>query len=68
MLWLFNTVGLLVLIANISTFKAQVDPTQLGAAYYLAVINVPTMVVVHILIFAYLLRRRATKRAPAVTA
>jgi hypothetical protein len=39
---LFNTVGLLDLIyANISTFKDQVDPTQLGTAYYLAVINVP---------------------------
>ena len=49
MLWLFNTVGLLDLIyANISTFKDQVDPTQLGAAYYLAVINVPAMVVVHV--------------------
>ena len=69
MLWLFNTVGLLDLIyANISTFKDQVDPTQLGAAYYLAVINVPAMVVVHIIVFAYLLRRRVTKRAPAVTA
>ena len=64
MLWLFNTVGLLDLIyANISTFKDQVDPTQLGAAYYLAVINVPAMVVVHVLIFAYLLRRRPTNWA-----
>jgi hypothetical protein len=64
MLWLFNTVGLLDLIyANISTFKDQVDPTQLGAAYYLAVINVPAMVVVHVLIFAYLLRRRETNWA-----
>jgi hypothetical protein len=68
-LWLFNTVGLLDLIyANISTFKDQVDPTQLGAAYYLAVINVPAMVVVHIIVFAYLLRRGVTKRALAVTA
>ncbi len=57
MLWLFNTVGLLDLIyANISTFKDHVDPAQLGATYYLAVLNVPAMVVVHVLIFAYLLR------------
>jgi hypothetical protein len=62
MLWLFNIVGLLDLIyANISTFKDQVDPAQLGAAYYLAAVNVPAMVVVHILIFAYLLRRATTK-------
>lgn len=59
MVWLFNTVGLLDLIyANISTFKDHVDPAQLGASYYLAVLNVPAMVVVHVLIFAYLLRRR----------
>jgi hypothetical protein len=58
MLWLFNIIGLLDLIyANISTFKDHVDPAQLGAAYYLAVINVPAMVVVHVLIFTYLLRR-----------
>jgi hypothetical protein len=52
MLWLFNIVGLLDLIyANIATFKEHVDPVQLGTSYYLAVINVPALVVVHILIF-----------------
>ena len=59
MVWLFNIVGLLDLIyANISTFKDHVDPTYLGVSYYLAVVNVPAMVVVHFLIFAYFLRRR----------
>lgn len=59
MVWLFNVVGLLDLVyANISTFKDHVDPTYLGVSYYLAVLNVPAMVVVHVLIFAYLLRRR----------
>lgn len=58
MVWLFNIVGLLDLIyANISTFKDQVDPTYLGVSYYLAVINVPAMVVVHVVIFVYLIRR-----------
>ena len=58
MVWLFNIEGLLDLIyANISTFKDHVDPTFLGVSYYLAVLNVPAMVVVHVLIFAYLLRR-----------
>ena len=62
MLWVFNVVGLLDLTyANISTFKDHVDPAQLGASYYLAVLNVPAMIVVHVVIFAYLLRRRATK-------
>lgn len=62
MLWLFNVVGLLDLIyANISTFKDHVDPAYLGVSYYLAVLNVPAMVVVHIMIFAYLLRRRVSK-------
>jgi hypothetical protein len=59
MVWLFNLVGLLDLIyANISTFKDHVDPTYLGVSYYLAAINVPAMVVVHVVIFIYLLRRR----------
>jgi hypothetical protein len=62
MLWLFNIVGLADLIyANISTFKDHVDPVQLGAAYYLAVLNVPAMIVVHVVMFAYLLRRTSTK-------
>jgi hypothetical protein len=59
MLWVFNIVGLLDLIyGNISSLTYNVDPTQWGAAYYLVVLNVPAMVVVHVLIFAYLLRRR----------
>src|SRR5262249_9748143 len=58
MVWLFNVVGLLDLsYANISTFKDHVDPTDLGISYYLAVLNVPAMVVVHVMIFAYLLER-----------
>ena len=65
MLWLFNIIGLLDLIyANISTFKDYVDPSYLGASYYLAVLNVPAMVVVHVIIFAYLLRQSAAKRPP----
>jgi hypothetical protein len=65
MVWLFNVVGLLDLVyANISTFKDNVDPAQLGASYYLAVINVPAMLVVHVVIFVYLLRphRKAEER------
>lgn len=58
MVWLFNIVGTLDLVyANASTFRDQVDPTLLGVSYYLAVVNVPAMLVVHVLIFAYLLRR-----------
>jgi len=60
MVWVFNIAGLLDLVyANISTFKDHVDPTYLGVSYYLAVLNVPAMVVVHVLIFAYLLRKRS---------
>ena len=60
MVWLFNVVGLLDLVyANISTFKNHVDPTYLGVSYYLAALNVPAMVVVHFVIFAYLLRPRS---------
>ena len=57
LVWLSNLAGLLDLVyANISTFKDHVDPTYLGVSYYLAAINVPAMVVVHVLIFAYLFR------------
>jgi len=56
MVWLFNIVGLLDLVyANISTLKDKVDPIYLGVSYYLAALNVPAMVVVHVLIFTYLL-------------
>jgi hypothetical protein len=60
--WLFNVVGFLDLAyANVSTFRDGVDPAQLGVSYYLAVLNVPAMLVVHIIIFVYLLRRRSTE-------
>jgi hypothetical protein len=54
--WVFNVAGLVDLVwANVATFTASVDPVQLGASYYLAVINVPAMVIVHVMIFVYLL-------------
>lgn len=60
LLWLFNIVGLLdLLYANVATFTQGVNPAQLGASYYLAVLNVPAMIVVHIIIFAYLRRHPA---------
>jgi hypothetical protein len=56
--WAFNIEGLLDLTyANVSTFKDHVDPASLGASYYLAAVNVPAMIVVHVLIFIYLWRR-----------
>jgi len=66
MLWLFNVVGILDLIyALISSIKAHVDPALLGVSYYLAVLNVPAMAVVHVMIFAYLLRALASIRGVA---
>ena len=63
MVWLFNIVGTVDLVyANISSLKDNVDPTYLGVSYYLAVLNVPAMLAVHVVIFAYLLRRRPTAR------
>jgi hypothetical protein len=57
----FNFIGLLDLIyANIATFTEHVDPAMLGASYYLAVLNVPAMIVVHITIFIYLRKLRTT--------
>jgi hypothetical protein len=67
MVSLFNVVGFLDLVyANISTFKDNVDPVQLGVSYYLAVLNVPAMLVVHVIIFVYLPRwRQRRMESPA---
>jgi hypothetical protein len=55
--WLFNLAGTAdLLYANIATFTAHVNPVSLGVSYYLAVINVPLMLVVHATIFIYLVR------------
>ncbi|HLH12102.1 MAG TPA: hypothetical protein VKV77_09530 [Methylovirgula sp.] len=56
-IWLFNVEGTLDLVyANFATFKYHVDPAQLGASYYLATVNVPAELLVHVLIFACLFR------------
>jgi hypothetical protein len=66
MLWLFNLVGFCdLLYANISSIKDHVDPVLLGVGYYLAAINVPAMMVVHVMIFVYLLSGRASRRQRA---
>jgi hypothetical protein len=49
-----------LIYANIATFTEHVDPAMLGASYYLAVLNVPAMIVVHITIFIYLRKLRTT--------
>lgn len=66
LIWLFNVEGILDLAyANLATFIARVDPAQLGVSYYLAVLNVPAMIVVHVIIFAYLTGpARASARKP----
>jgi hypothetical protein len=57
--WVFNVLGTVDLIyANVASVVYRVDPAMLGVAYYLAVVNVPAMLVVHFMIFAYLLRPR----------
>jgi hypothetical protein len=59
LVWIFNLVGFLDLAyANLATFTANVNPVQLGVSYYLAALNVPAMLVVHVIIFTYLLLRR----------
>jgi len=50
LVWVFNVEA----YANLATFTAHVDPAQLGVSYDLAVLNVPAMIVVHIIIFVYL--------------
>lgn len=62
--WLFSIAGLLDLMyGNISSLGANIDPAQWGVSYYLVVLNVPAMVVVHVLIIAYLLRHRSRRQS-----
>jgi hypothetical protein len=67
-LWLFNVAGTLDLIyANIASIAGQVDPVLLGVSYYLAAINVPAMLVVHVMIFVYLVRAPGMRRAASTS-
>jgi hypothetical protein len=67
MVWLFNIAGLADLVyANLSTFKDHVDPVLLGVSYLLVALNVPAMLVVHLLIFVYLLRRPAARNVRGI--
>src|SRR5262249_47371042 len=63
MVWLFNVVGIVDLAyANFVVLRDHVEPTWLGVSCYLASINVPAMVVAHVVIFAYLFRLRHRPR------
>ena len=60
LLWLSNIVGISDLAyAQVATFLYNVDPAFAGAGYCLVVFNVPAMIVVHIVIFVFLLEKRA---------
>ena len=62
LLWLFNIVGPLdPIYAQIATFVYDVDPASLGASYYLVVLNVRAMVVVHIIMITLLMRSDSGK-------
>ncbi len=57
--WLFNVVGLVdLLFAFLQVARLGVDPGQLQSMYLVVTVNVPALLVAHILIFVLLLRRR----------
>ncbi len=58
--WVFNTLGLLDLLANLAHAVRVGAAEHLGAAWYGPAFVVPGMIVVHGLIFWFLLRREAS--------
>ena len=61
LLWLFNVVGLADLVfANVATFIYRVDPALFGGSYYLVILNVPAMIVVHVIMITLLVERKRT--------
>jgi hypothetical protein len=59
MVWIFNLVGLSDMLHNLfNGVRLQVAP-QLGSAWFGIAFVVPMMLVIHLLIFAFLLRDRA---------
>lgn len=64
LVWLFNVVGFLDLInAFVQAVLHRVSPGQLGVMYFIPTLRVPSLYVVHIMIFALLIRHA---RAPQV--
>lgn len=58
LVWLFNVVGFLDLVnAFIQAARHGAEPAQLGAMYFIPTLRVPSLYVVHYMIFALLLRR-----------
>ena len=58
LVWLFNVVGFLDLVnAFAQAVIHRVNPGQLGVMYFIPTLRVPSLYVVHIMIFALLIRR-----------
>ena len=57
LVWIFNVVGLLDLVVALFQGLGNVEPGQLGAAYFIPALAVPALLVCHFLIFQLLLRR-----------
>jgi hypothetical protein len=62
--WLFNVVGLGDMLLNLVTAARSGVAGHLGAAWYGPAFIVPAMLVVHVLIFAVLVRGSDTLRHP----
>jgi len=58
LLWIFNITGLLDLLIAITQGLRFMEPSQLGAAYFIPIIVVPALLVAHYLIFKLLLSRK----------
>lgn len=56
--WLFNLVGLADMLLNLSRGVRLQVASQLGAAWFVPTFVVPAMLVVHVLVFVFLLRGR----------
>jgi hypothetical protein len=61
--WIYNVVGTLDLLdAFLQTFLHGVQPRHFGAVWFLTAINVPGLLVAHVMMFSLLFRRRRAER------
>jgi hypothetical protein len=58
MVWLFNVVGLVDLLLNLGRGARLEVASQLGAAWFGPAFIVPAMLVIHVLVFVFLVRAR----------
>ena len=63
--WVFNIVGLVDLLnALVQAARLEMDPAVLGSMYLVVAVNVPALILTHVVLFVLLIRNRRGRLAP----